>query len=73
MKILITPDVPDWAIGALTRAIVQHADHRFEFLVVNVHPRQWQGPALQIRQYIKEHGPFDLWHCMYWNSGKNYK
>lgn len=70
MRILITPDIMEWAIGSLTKSIVRHAQHRFDFTVVPVHPRAATDPALHIRQLIKEQGQFDLWHCMYWNSGE---
>lgn len=69
MKILITPDVPDWAIGALTHSIVRHAN-RFNMQVVNVHPRDYVPGAMNIRIDIKKNGKPDLWHCMYFNSGK---
>ena len=69
MKILITPDVPDWAIGALTHSIARHAN-RFNIQVTPVHPRDYTPGAINIRIDMKKNGKYDLWHCMYFNSGK---
>lgn len=68
MKVLITSDVAEWAIGNLTRSIINNNDH-IEFIWTNVHPRDYEAGCFEIRKILKEE-KIDLWHVMYWNSGK---
>lgn len=65
MKILITPDVPGWAIGNLTDSIIRH-NPRFYFINIPVHPRA-VGEALPALTQVLNEG-VDFWHAQYWNS-----
>jgi glycosyltransferase involved in cell wall biosynthesis len=67
MNILITPDVPEWAIGKLTRAIIKH-NPRFNFFNMPVHPRGVMEGLTEIKRLLKQGVKFDLWHAQYWNS-----
>lgn len=67
MKILITPDIKEWAIGNLTKSIIKH-NPRFEFYNVAVHPRGVAQGFMEIRNIMGDKVKFDLWHPMYWNS-----
>lgn len=67
MNILITPDVPEWAIGKLTRSIVKY-NPRFNFFNIPVHPRGVFEGLTNIKQLLKDGVKFDLWHAQYWNS-----
>ena len=66
MNILITPDVPEWAIGRLTTGIIKH-NNRFNFFMIPVHPRGVADGFREISQLLKD-TRIDLWHGMYWNS-----
>jgi len=68
MNILITPDVDDWAIGTLTKAIVKH-NPRFNFINVLVHPRGMAQAFLPLTEALEQ--GVDLWHGQYWNSSLN--
>lgn len=67
MKVLITPDVMDWAIGSLTKSIVKH-NKRFNWQTIAVHPRGLLEAFPALHDSLKE--GIDVWMCMYWNSGK---
>lgn len=69
MNILITPDVDDWAIGNLTKAIIKN-NKRFNFYKVCVHPRGVPQGIAEIQKLIREGVKFDLWHAQYWNSAR---
>jgi len=67
MNILITPDIPEWALGRLTRSIVKH-NPRFNFYNIPVHPRGILQGLTEIKKLLKGGIKFDLWHAQYWNS-----
>lgn len=67
MNILITPDVHEWAIGKIARAIVRN-NPRFNFFNVAVHPRGVLQGLTEIKKLLKDGVRFDLWHPQYWNS-----
>lgn len=66
MNILITPDVPEWAIGNLTEEIVKH-NKRFNFFNVPVHPRGIMDGVKEIKKILDEN-EIHFWHAQYWNS-----
>lgn len=68
MRVMINDDVPDWAIGALTKAIVKY-NPRFNFVHVSVHPRGLANSFVELHDALKE--GIDLWHAQYWNSALN--
>ena len=66
MKILIVPDVPNWAIGQLTNKIVKHNQH-LDIDVFYVHPRDARDPEIVAK--FKEHAASaDIIHFQYWRS-----
>jgi len=67
MHVLITPDVPDWAIGRLTKQIVDN-NPRFNFHIVNVHPRGVANGFFEVKKLVEEGLRIDFWHGQYWNS-----
>ncbi len=67
MNILITPDVHEWAIGNLVRAIIKH-NKRFNFFNVAVHPRGVAQGMMEIKSILGAGIKFDLWHPQYWHS-----
>lgn len=67
MNILITPDVHEWAIGNLTKAIVKH-NKRFNFYNIAVHPRGVAQGFMEIKKIFDEGIKIDLWHPQYWHS-----
>ena len=66
MNILITPDVHEWAIGNLTKAVVKH-NKRFNFFNIAVHPRGVITGIQEIKSLFKN-TEIHLWHARYWNS-----
>jgi len=68
MRILISPDVENWAIGHLTRAIVKN-NPRFNWINILVHPRGIKDSYLELYDAIED--GIDLWHGQYWNSALN--
>lgn len=68
MKILIIPDVDNWAIGHLTRAIVKN-NPRFNWVNILVHPRGIKESFIELIDTLEE--GIDLWHGQYWNSAMN--
>lgn len=68
MKILITPDVEDWAIGHLTRAIVKN-NPRFNWVNVLVHPRGMAQCFVELSDALES--GVDFWHAQYWHSALN--
>jgi len=67
MNILITPDVHEWAIGNLVKAIVRN-NPRFNFFNVAVHPRGVAQGMIEIKNLMSNGIKFDLWHPQYWHS-----
>jgi len=67
MNILITPDIHEWAIGKLTKIIVDN-NNRFNFYNIAVHPRAIPQGLAEIQKVIRSGVKFDLWHAQYWNS-----
>lgn len=70
MDILITPDIFEWAIGNLTKAIVKNQKHRFNFHHVSIHPRGVITDTMKVEDLMKEGVEFDLWHAQYFNSSE---
>jgi len=66
MNVLITPDVPDWAIGNLTNIIVKN-NPRFNFNCIYVHPRGVTESLRDIQELLRDK-KIDLWHAQYWRS-----
>ena len=66
MNILIVCDVPDWAIGSLTKTITKY-NTRHTFHIVYAHPKEAGRSVGEIRKVLKENN-IDLWHGQYWNS-----
>lgn len=70
MKILITPDIISWAIGNLTRSIINaKCMQRFNFKVVCVHPRESMAAYVELDDALKD--GVDFWHAQYWHSAQN--
>jgi len=55
-KIMICPDVPNWAIGKLSSIIVKH-NQRFEFLYYPLHPRDVVDKIEEFKKAVKEFKP----------------
>ncbi|KKM88235.1 hypothetical protein LCGC14_1260800 [marine sediment metagenome] len=70
MNILITPDIPEWAIGNLTKSIIRHNKGRFNFYMVPVHPRGVPQGLGEVQALIRSGIKFDFWHAQYWNSAR---
>jgi glycosyltransferase involved in cell wall biosynthesis len=56
MKILIVPDVPNWAIGKLAEVKVKYNSHH-TFRVEYIHPRDAVNKADYFEQVVKEFNP----------------
>jgi glycosyltransferase involved in cell wall biosynthesis len=70
MNILVTPDILEWAIGNLTRAITKaKCMQRFNFFTVPVHPRGTTEAYLTLDTVVKK--GVDFWHAQYWHSAEN--
>lgn len=68
MNILIIPDVPFWAIGKLTNAIVRH-NQDMPIRIEYVHPRDAETPDAIER--VKQHLEWaDVIHFQYWNTAQ---
>lgn len=65
MRVLLTPDAPNWAIANLCKSITRHNPH-IQFVTVVAHPRGIGEAIPQIQEALKE--GIDIWHAMYWNS-----
>lgn len=65
-RIMICPDVPDWAIGSLSSAIVKH-NPRFEFLYHCLHPRDVVDKISEFKKAVEEFKP-DVIHFQYYRS-----
>lgn len=65
MKILLTPDAPNWAIANLCRSITKH-NPQIQFKIVVAHPRGLGEAIPEIQAALRE--GIDIWHAMYWNS-----
>ncbi len=68
MNILITPDIPEWAIGKLTDGITKY-NKRFNFFTIPVHPRGMLEGYREVSALLRD-TQIHLWHGMYWNSAK---
>jgi len=65
MRILMTPDILEWAIGSLSKAIIKH-NPRFNWSLIPVHPRGVANSLPAIVEALKK--GVDFWHAQYWNS-----
>lgn len=65
MRILVIPDAPNWAIGALCKGIIKH-NPQYDFEFIAAHPRGL-GEAIPAIREALERG-VDIVHFHYWNS-----
>ena len=65
MKVLLTPDAPDWAIANICNDIMMHSK-RFQFISIPVHPR---GVGESLHELVRAYEDgIDVWHAHYYNS-----
>lgn len=69
MKVLIIGDVPDWAIGKLTKSIVRHNGKCFQILEHYVHPKHVSEHVEETRSAVAKYNP-DVIHFQYWNTAR---